>query len=373
MIILILFLTVVYSELDSTIPVLDLQDYFNTRKQKTFIINVQEALHEYGFFAVKNTGVDEQIMDDLYESLKVFFLYDKSTKNQVNGKHVNNQRGYTSIGLESAKGSTLGDLKEFYSIGRSIKPLKAKQLGSWVNIWPTFMDLKNPAEKFYDHIDEYAELFQEIFSKALGKHKTFLEKLCKDGDSSCRMIHYPIKNSTMSSKCVWAKAHTDINLFTILPKSTSEGLEVFHNGSWKRVYVREDAFIINAGDFLEAFSNGYFKSSLHRVIKPKHAKKDRYASVFFVHPRSDAHIYPIKHWIKQTGGQAKYIKATRIELLMERLADLGLASNEMLHDLSESGVLERLLTVNRASPEAIKAVYDAEYASDIIKTAYQTN
>ena len=54
---------------------------------------------------------------------------------------------------------------------------------------------------------------------------------------------------------------------------------------------------------------------------------------------------------------------------MERLADLGLATDGMLKSLANSKVLERLMTVNRASPEAMEAVYKAGYASDKIKLA----
>ena len=99
-------------------------------------------------------------------------------------------------------------------------------------------------------------LIQEIFSVALGEEKDFLQKICTDGDSSCRMIHYPLNKTKIAieKRPVWAKAHTDITLFTVLPKATAEGLEVCdENGNWIPVFVKEDAFIINAGDFLEIF------------------------------------------------------------------------------------------------------------------------
>ena len=95
-------------------------------------------------------------------------------------------------------------------------------------------------------------------------------------------------------------------------------------------------------------------------------KTDRYSSVFFVHPRSDSLLYPLSQWVELTGGRKKYVKATRLEMLMERLADLSLASDTMLKQLADSKVLERLITVNRASLEAMKAIQKAGYSSDII-------
>ena len=350
----------------SNIPVLDLSMYYNLHTRDQFIKEVRSALHNLGFFAVKNTGVNPKVINDLYSSLKVFFDYDLTQKMKISAAETNNQRGYTSFGQEAAKGSLVGDNKEFYSMGKELTQEQAKTLGSWVNKWPDFIDLKTPAIRFYDVMDQYSVIFQEIFSQALGEDPDFLQEVCKNGDSSCRMIHYPIVKKT-EKNTEWAKEHTDIDLFTILPKATVDGLEVFdEKNGWQKVCVKEDAFIINAGDFLEIFSNGYFKSAPHRVMAPKHMKTDRYSSVFFVHPRSESLLYPLSQWVEITGGKEKYIKATRLEMLMERLADLNLASDGMLKQLAQSKVLERLLTVNRASVEAMRAIQKAGYSSEII-------
>ena len=112
------------------------------------------------------------------------------------------------------------------------------------------------------------------------------------------------------------------------------------------------------------FTNGYFTSALHKVKQPDNLTTDRYSSVLFVHPRSEVIVYPLLNWIERTGGVAKYIEATRWELLIERLADLGIASDAMLKDLSDRKVMERLMTVGRASKDAMQALLDAGYASD---------
>ena len=354
----------------STIPIVNLADYFDETKKEQFIEEIRDALHTVGFFAVTNTRVRNHLLNNLYDSIRVFFAKSKEEKMQIEGGFTNNQRGYTSFGRTSAKGSEKIDFKEYFSMGREISNQEAMDLGSWQNIWPDCVDLECPAKAFYAHIEEYANLFQEIFALALGEDKDFLHQICENGDSSCRMIHYPISKGKKdpNKRTIWAGAHTDINLFTILPRATGEGLEVYNKeGKWIPVFVNEDAFIINAGDFLEIFSNGYFRSSLHRVLEPFHMKTDRYSTVMFVHPRSEEFIYPILRWVKKTGGKEKYIKATRMEMLMERLADMGIATDKMLKSLAKSRLLERLMTVDRASKEAMRAVYNAGYASDVIK------
>jgi hypothetical protein len=135
---------------------------------------------------------------------------------------------------------------------------------------------------------------------------------------------------------------------------------------WIDVKDPENAFIINAGDMLENITNGEFKSGLHRVI----AKKDgyeRYSIVFFVHPKSEDRLDPLASSIARTGGVQKYANATRLELLEERLVDLGLASPDMMRHLAESGLMDRLVDVGRASPKAMQKLESIGLASEKVK------
>ena len=351
---------------ESTIPVVDHRDYYREGTKEAFIQEVRDALHSVGFFGVKHTGVDQKIINDLYTSLVTFFAFGQETKMEVSAALTLGQRGYVGFGGESAKGNGLGDVKEYYMIGRDLSDELLKEHQLFKNQWPQFMAFEAPATAFYKHLEGYSSLLQEIFSLALYQERDFLSNIWENGDTSCRMIHYPNRDSEEGA--VWAGAHTDINLCTILPRPTKEGLEVKDSdGNWIPVFVKEDAFIINAGDFLEIFSNGYFRSSVHRVRKPKTMDSDRYSCVYFVHPRSKAHLYPLQEFVEMTGGEEKYIKATRWEMLMERLADNNQASDEMLKELSESKLLERLMKVGRASKEAMQAVSDAGYASTEIE------
>jgi isopenicillin N synthase-like dioxygenase len=355
---------------ESTIAVLDLQEYYQEGSKNTFIEKVRDACHSCGFFALKNTKVNQQVIDSLYEALALFFAHEMSLKMTVAHPEIFYQRGYAPFGGEKAKGATSIDFKEFYSMGRDFTPEVALKLGCWANVFPEFMDFETPAKAFYSELEKYSLVLQEIFSLALNQEKDFLKNICEDGDSIIRMLYYPLppSESGVNGPVVWSGAHTDIDAFTILPKATCEGLEVMDDkGVFQPVFVKEDAMIINVGDLIEAFSNGYFKSSVHRVMKPENMSQDRYSSVLFVHPRSAETIYPLPQWIEKTGGKAKYIKATRIELLMERLADLGVATDSMLKSLAETRLLERLMTVDRASPEAMRAIYNAGYGSDEIK------
>ncbi|CAO2186476.1 unnamed protein product [Urochloa humidicola] len=60
-------------------------------------------------------------------------------------------------------------------------------------------------------------------------------------------------------------AHSDYGLFTLLLQDKVEGLQVMHDGRWLTVDPIPGSFVVNVGDHLEIYSNGLYKSVLHRV------------------------------------------------------------------------------------------------------------
>ena len=73
-----------------------------------------------------------------------------------------------------------------------------------------------------------------------------------------------------------------IGLLTLLSTDEQGGLEIKYDGKWHRVPVRTDAFVINLGDMAERWTNGHFRSTLHRVVNVN--GKDRYSIPFFYDP-----------------------------------------------------------------------------------------
>jgi isopenicillin N synthase-like dioxygenase len=64
--------------------------------------------------------------------------------------------------------------------------------------------------------------------------------------------------------------HEDVDLFTILPATRSEGLQVWnhHEGKWVRLSAPPGSIIINTGDYMQLVSNDRLPSTTHRVGKP---------------------------------------------------------------------------------------------------------
>jgi len=343
---------------DATIPVIDLSEYLNPETKEACLQTLYSACQEVGFFAVINTGVDPRILDAGYESIIEFFSLPMDEKMDLFDKSVNGQRGY--IPGESAKGEAACDFKEFLHVGREISKKEASRLRTWKNLWPEEGELKEDLYGLFEALEQHKVLVESALAEAIGMPFDFFTNMTEEGDVLLRAIHYP-KNPPKNQ--VWAAEHTDIDLFTILPRATAKGLQVKNNeGEWIDVKVPENAFIVNVGDMLENITNGEFRSSLHRVVADSD-NYERYSLVHFVHPRSEDRLDPLSMCVERTGGVQKYADATRLELLEERLVDLDLASDAMIKDLAESGLMEGLIALGRASPDAMQKLRDAGLAS----------
>lgn len=340
---------------DATIPVLHLPDYRNEETRGDFLMKLEEAVHNVGFFALTGTGVDLDMLNLAYDQSVSFFAHDREEKMQFLSQ--DGQRGY--VPGESAKGEKRIDCKEFFHVGRSLPEEDLKRLHYVGNVWPTFQpEFRSSMEALFSVLDVYKSEIGRALSQALGNDPSYFPEMLAEGECLMRVIHYP---ANPPKDAIWAGAHTDINFFTILPRSTAQGLQVLNTeGKWVDVIVPDDSFIINCGDMLENLSNGYARSATHRVVDPGFGQ-ERYSIVFFVHPRSEDRLDPLAHLVEKTGGVRKYALVNRIELLAERLIDLGLASRGLMDFFVNSGAIDRLKEVGRFSPKAKETLEKAGY------------
>jgi isopenicillin N synthase-like dioxygenase len=64
--------------------------------------------------------------------------------------------------------------------------------------------------------------------------------------------------------------HEDVDLFTLLPASRVDGLQVWNHRSraWVRLEAPPGSIVINTGDYMQLISNDLLPSTTHRVGKP---------------------------------------------------------------------------------------------------------
>ncbi len=346
--------------LDLRIPVVDMRDFYDEQKQDQFFDTLYEAMTKVGFFAVRNTGVDNEVIREAYSQAQSFFKKDMDYKASCYLRESKGQRGF--VPGETAKGNSLKDCKEFYHIGRE------NHFPS--NVWPDQPGYKEAMVSLYRELDRYVVPLEEAIIKTINSRLTdqkipldHLSRTTETGDSLLRALYYPaLSEETLTQPVQWASAHTDIDYLAILPFATEKGLQVELDGQWHTVIVPDDAFIVNVGDMLRNMTNGLLVSARHRVMALE-PNKERFSMVFFVHPTGETPLDPLPQCFELTGGVQTYAPGTRDEFLWERLIELNIAPG-LLELYSKTGHTERQLRYNRESKQVVDLLVKQGLASE---------
>ena len=78
----------------------------------------------------------------------------------------------------------------------------------------------------------------------------------------------------------------------LFQRKDQPGLEILSPKGWSPVPVYPEGtqgdelppILVNVGDLLSFWTNGYLKSTVHRVVSPKGGAGDRYSIAYFCHP-----------------------------------------------------------------------------------------
>src|SRR5690554_34023 len=310
------------------IPSVDLRDFLSddpVRKQK-FVNEIGKAYEEIGFVALKGHFLSDELVSDLYAEVKNLFELPLETKKKYEIPGIGGQRGYVSFGKESAKGRTIGDLKEFWHVGQYVEndpKLEAEYPENVVvEELPKFNETTRETYKMLEKTGVYVLRALALF---LGLDEFYFDKYVKNGNSILRPIHYPpIQDEPKDA--VRAAAHGDINLITLLMGAQGRGLQVQnHNGEWIDAIAADDELVINVGDMLSRHTNNRLKSTIHQVVNPPRELwgTSRYSIPFFMHPISEMPLDCLENCIDKNNPK-QYEDITAGEFLYERLVDLGL-------------------------------------------------
>jgi isopenicillin N synthase-like dioxygenase len=106
----------------------------------------------------------------------------------------------------------------------------------------------------------------------LGADPHLFDERLTDTNFGLRLNYYPpLSSEDEASGAGRLLGHEDVNLFTILPAPSVEGLQVLNrrNHRWIRLLAPKGAIILNTGDYMQRITNDRFPSTTHRVSKPR--------------------------------------------------------------------------------------------------------
>lgn len=310
------------------IPVVDLSDFLSgdeARKQK-FVQELGKAYEEVGFVAVKNHGIPDELIADLYNYVQQFFSLPPDVKRRYEKPELAGQRGYTSFGREHAKGFDAPDLKEFFQFGQTIEDSEEVSEDYPNNI--TVEEVPEFAPTLYNayrNFERSGKALLQAIALYLGLDENYFDQWVHNGNSILRAIHYPpIKSEPKSA--IRAEQHEDINLITLLVGASADGLQILtKQGDWVGVTSLPEQIVVNVGDMLQRLTNNKLRSTTHRVVNPPRElwNTSRYSIPFFLHPKSAMNLACLEGCISDESPKA-YEDATAGEYLDERLAEIGL-------------------------------------------------
>eukprot|EP00386_Alphamonas_edax_P004886 GDKI01015382.1.p1 GENE.GDKI01015382.1~~GDKI01015382.1.p1 ORF type:complete len:348 (-),score=85.78 GDKI01015382.1:23-1066(-) len=293
---------------------------------------LRHAAETVGFFYLKNHGIEEEEFDRLFDAFKRFFASDMENKMGIHTSKTGGVRGYigkyeqgnygidsTDLRAQEVKDHELSlerkhstdsvnsntnvpkgddglpmDLKELFTMGTELtdtyqyyKPtLFAK------NVFPQQpADFKQVVCGYYERVWGVARRVFALFALSMGLPREFFEDKITKPMNSMNCIHYP-PYAGRDPKQLGIGAHTDYECFTLLAQDGVLGLEIFTEaGVWRGVPPIRGAFVVNIGDMMARWTNGRFRSTVHRARNPN--AMDRYSCAYFCCCDYDVMLKPL--------------------------------------------------------------------------------
>ncbi len=296
------------------------------RDPDAFMRHFAGSFERYGFAVVSDHELPQALIDGCLDRFKRFFAQEDAVKRRHHVPGIGGARGYTPFGIETAKGASHHDLKEFWQIGRELPAGHRYRSTMPDNVWiEGDPDFKRAALELWDSFDRMGRKLLESIASYLQLDRRWFDDKVGEGNSVLRVIHYPPLEPGATG--VRAGAHEDINVITLLLGAEEGGLELLdRNGRWLPVNPPPGTLVCNVGDMLQRLTNMHLRSTTHRVVNPprERASKARYSLPFFLHFNPDFLIKTLPQYVDAQHPDQFSVPINAHDFLQERLREIKL-------------------------------------------------
>lgn len=342
----------------TTLPVIDISGLYASDLATRLKVagEMGAASRDSGFFYVVGHPISRELQSELLRVTKAFFAKPIEQKMASYIGQSTNHSGYVPQGEESFYGQK-PDRKEAFDVSLDVPADDPEVLAGTTPFlgpaqWPADSDFKGVVSDYYREIAELARKLFGGFALALDMPEDWFERYLTKPASQLRLIHYPFTSDAPVDE-PGIGAHTDYECFTIL-LPTAPGLEVMNgSGEWIDAPPLEGAFVINIGDMIEAWTNGTFTATSHRVRK---VKEERYSFPYFASCDYYTHVAPLDQFVSEAnppkfspmiaGDHLFAQTAQTFQYLKTRLADGTLTLPDSSLALSSFGQEARMRKSN---------------------------
>jgi isopenicillin N synthase-like dioxygenase len=293
------------------------------------------AMTEVGFAIIQGHGVAPEVVASLRTAAAAFFSQEAAAKLAFNyGPYGNPLGGFTGTGTEAVSRSR--DEHGSDGGGGDTAEAPADIVESFVykphSPKPAPEGMAEPCATYQQELLRVLGCLHRLTAASLGLPRDFFDPYYSpSAEVSLRLAYYPpVPPHLQTSSALRYGEHTDYTGFTILHQDEGDvgdvdagGLQVLlKSGEWHAVLPRPQAFVVNIGDLYEVWTNGRWRSTVHRVIKPPPgsaaAAAPRLSLPFFTGPHNDAMITVLPTCVDEE-HPARYEPITAGEHLRHKL------------------------------------------------------
>ena len=309
--------------MSETIPIVDLAPLIAGKAVglKSIATEIGQACRTRGFFYIKNHGVPERLIADVFAQSASFFAQPLAEKERLSITNSRNNRGYVAFEGENLDPGRPGDAKEAFNIGRELAPDDPDLLAGVpfhaANQWPSSTPFRATMLDYFAAQLSLCTQLHRAFATDLGLDSDFFAHSIDRPLAVLRLLHYPPHPGQFDGSQYGAAPHTDYGNVTTLAQDDAGGLEVrTRDGSWIDATPIPGTFVCNIGDCLMRWSNDTYVSTPHRVVN--RSGRERSSVVFFCDPNADARVECLSTCMGHD-RPARYPPTTGAAYLRERL------------------------------------------------------
>jgi len=303
------------------LPIIDFASYDESKIEtiKAIGTEMEQALSTLGFMSIGNVDVSAGQLSEIFAMSEAFFSADEEKKSLSAYSSATENFGYQGLGVEFLDPTRPSDVKETFTMRNLRHHDKADKR------WPS-AEFRDKMSQFYSDCLASAHKVQRVFAEVLKTDPEFFIQYHNGENVSLRLLHYPPTDAAkIQTGQLGAGAHTDYGMITLLFQNGVGGLQVFNNesdndsgdGEWLDVDPVDNTIVVNTGDLMERWTNGRFKSTLHRV-QPLTGDVSRYSIAVFVDPDTETPVEVLDSCIDEN-HPARYGLITAGEHIQQKI------------------------------------------------------
>ncbi|KAI5425716.1 probable 2-oxoglutarate-dependent dioxygenase SLC1 [Lathyrus oleraceus] len=252
------------------LPIIDFAELIGPNRPQV-LRSLANACEQYGFFQLVNHSISDDITRCMIDVIGRFFDLPMEERSK-----------YMTTDMRAAVryGTSFSQTKDSVFCWRDFLKLICHPLPDFVPHWPA-----SPSD-FQEVVATYAKETKQLFMaimkailESLGIMEDNQEEMTKEKDNNDNNnIMKELDNGSQMlvtnfyppcpepDLTLGMHPHSDYGFLTLLLQDEVEGLQIQFQDKWLTVQPIPNAFVVNIGDHLEIFSNGKYKSVLHRVL-----------------------------------------------------------------------------------------------------------